>query len=143
MQLTHYSDYSLRLLMYLALHPEGATISEVANQYNISRNHLVRIVHDLGKKGWVHTSRGRTGGIKLAVSPEKIGIGALVRDTETNFDLVECFNPAKNTCVFTPVCHLKKILWDAKEAFLRELDGHTLADIVENRAALLAHFDPK
>jgi Rrf2 family nitric oxide-sensitive transcriptional repressor len=141
MQLTRYSDYSLRLLMYLAMRPEGATITEVAERYNISRNHLVRIVHDLGKQDWIATARGRAGGLRLVKRPEDINLGTLLRDTEANFDLVECFNPEKNACVIAPSCRLKKLLFDAREAFLAELDKYTLADIVVNREALLAHFD--
>lgn len=140
MQLTLYTDYSLRLLMYLALHPEGATITEVAERYKISRNHLVRIVHDLGKKGWIHTTRGRSGGVKLARAPQEIGLADLVQETEPNFHLVECFNPENNACVIAPACKLKKILWDAKQAFLAELAKHTLADVVENQAELLDSF---
>ena len=140
MRLTLYTDYSLRLLMYLAIKPEGATIAEVAERYGISRNHLVRIAHDLGKKGWIHTERGRHGGLTLAKPAEQIGIGAVVRDMEPDFHVVECFDPEKNACVITPACRLKRALWDAKEAFLAELDRYTLADVTENNAHLLGHL---
>lgn len=142
MHLTRYTDYSLRLLMYLALKPEGATISEVAARYAISRNHVVRIAHDLGKKGWILTERGRHGGLKLAKPAAEIGIGAVVRDMEPDFHIVECFAPGKNTCVITPSCTLQRALWDAKEAFLAELDRHTLAGVTANAARLLGHLEP-
>lgn len=137
MRLTLYTDYSLRLLMYLAAKPGSATISEVADHYGISRNHMVRIVHDLGKKGWIHTERGRGGGLTLAKPASAISIGAVVRDTEPDFHLVECFDPEKNACVITRCCKLQQALWQAKEAFLNTLDNYTLADMARMGDAIL------
>ncbi|GMW00365.1 MAG: hypothetical protein AMXMBFR84_15020 [Candidatus Hydrogenedentota bacterium] len=139
MHLTLYTDYSLRLLLFLAIQPEGATITEVAERYGISRNHLVRIVHDLGKKGWIATERGRGGGIKLAKDPGEINLGSVVRDMEP-FQIVECFNAISNTCVIAPSCLMKKVLADAAEAFLAELEKYTLADLIKNKKMLSKHL---
>jgi Rrf2 family nitric oxide-sensitive transcriptional repressor len=138
MQLTLYSDYSLRVLVYLGLQPERlATISDIAKAYGISRNHLVKVVHHLGTLGWITTTRGRGGGMALALPADQINIGAVVRQTEPNFDLVECFDMQRNTCPIAPVCALKGALAQAQRAFLSVLDDYTLADVLGNRAELL------
>ena len=134
MQLTLYTDYSLRVLLYLGLNPrEMSTITDIADSYRISRNHLVKVVHNLAIQGFVNTTRGRGGGISLARSPAAINIGDVVRHTEVNFHLVECFDRERNTCPIAVACILKSALHEAQRAFMAVLDGYTLADILENR----------
>ena len=129
MQLTLYTDYSLRVLVYLNLKREGrTTITELAEFYAISRNHLVKVVHHLAQENFIRTQRGKNGGISLARSADRIRVGDVVRSTEPHFELVECFNREKNTCVLAPDCHLKKILYEANRAFLEILDRYTIAD---------------
>ena len=131
MRLTRYTDYSLRVLIYVGLTAELATIADISKAYGISRNHLVKIVHDLGSRGYLQTIRGKHGGIKLARPPLEIGIGALVRELEEDMRLVECFEPtAKNGCRIEPACVLRHVLQGALEAFLQELDRYTLADLL-------------
>ncbi len=132
MQLTQYSDYALRTLIYLAIATESATITEIAEQYNISRNHLVKVVHNLGKLGYVTTIRGRNGGLRLAHPPETINIGDVVRRTEPNFTIVECFDRESNRCIISPSCRLKGVLNEAFRAFTDVLDQYTLADMTAN-----------
>ncbi len=130
MRLTLYTDYSLRVLIYLVYNKDKTvTISELADFYKISRNHLVKVVHELGLKGYILTSRGKHGGIRLARPPEEIVIGEVIRKTEPDFDLLECFNTAADHCVITNVCNLKSMLFNAKNNFLSELDRYTLADV--------------
>lgn len=137
MQLTLYSDYSLRVLMYLGLRPNQlCTISEISEAYGISRNHLVKVVHNLGMLGWIDTARGRGGGMALSRPASQINIGEVVRQTEPGFMLVECFNMKTNTCPIAPVCALKGALQKAQTAFLSVLDSYTLADVLGNRADL-------
>src|SRR5690554_6229130 len=139
-RLTNYTDYSLRVLIYLAAKgtKELATITEISDAYNISRNHLVKVVHELGKLGVITTIRGRGGGIKLAMLPEDINIGHVVRQTEEDFKLVECFGENPGACVLTPICGLKGILNEALSAYLTVLDQYTIADIVKNPASYRA-----
>ena len=133
MQLTRYTDYSLRVLIYLAVHEEGlATIDEISEAYGISKAHLTKIVHQLGLAGYLETVRGRGGGLRLARPPEKIRIGDVVRQTE-EMSLVECFDPKTSHCRIEPVCGLQAVLREALQAFLRTLDGYTLADLVQRR----------
>lgn len=134
MQLTLYTDYSLRVLLYLGLNPrEMSTIGDIADSYRISRNHLVKVVHNLAIQGFVNTTRGRGGGLGLARSPDAINIGDVVRHTEVNFHLVECFDRERNTCPIAAACILKSALHEAQKAFMAVLDGYTLADILDNR----------
>ena len=143
MQLTLYSDYSLRVLIYLALHgDEVSTITEISEAYGISRNHLVKVVHNLSQQGFIQTSRGKFGGMWLDKSPEKINVGDVVRHTEPNFDLVECFNMAENTCPIGGICSLQKLLSRANRQFMKELDQYTLADLVPNKKRLRAVLNP-
>lgn len=134
MRLTHYTDYSLRVLIYLASKNKEdiTTIKEIAQVYNISKNHLMKVTHELGKMGVIETIRGRNGGIRLACLPEEINIGTIVRKTEDDFQLVECFDGGLNTCIISPVCGLKHVLYQALEAYLAVLDTYSLADIVKN-----------
>jgi len=136
MQLTQYTDYALRTLIFLAVSDDNVTITEIADSYHISRNHLVKVVHNLGKLGYITTSRGRQGGLRLAYPPADINIGEVVRRTEPNFHLVECFDGARNNCVITPACRLMVTLDDAFKAFLGVLDQYTLEDISDNRKQL-------
>lgn len=134
MQLTLYTDYSLRVLLYLGLNPRRmATITEIAASYGISRNHLVKVVHNLAIQGFVQSTRGRGGGLKLARPPQDINIGDVVRHTEVNFQLVECFDKKSNTCPIAPACFLKGALHEAQTAFMSVLDRYTLADVLANR----------
>lgn len=136
MQLTQYTDFALRTLLYLAITKENATITEIAERYQISRNHLVKVVHNLGKLGYITTVRGRQGGLRLARAPESINLGEVVRRTEPNFNLVECFDRVHDQCILTPGCQLKGVLGKAFKAFMNVLDEYTLADLISNRNEL-------
>ncbi|AMX01962.1 RrF2 family transcriptional regulator [Microbulbifer thermotolerans] len=130
MHITRYTDYSLRVLMYVALKGEElATIREIAESYEISKNHLMKVVQSLNSKGYLIAIRGKNGGVRLAGRPEDINVGHLVRDTEQDLALVECFNNGKG-CVITPACELKRIFAEALEAFFQVLDQYTLADLL-------------
>src|SRR2546421_537788 len=138
MQLTLFSDYSLRVGLYLATHTERlVSLAEVSRAYGISRAHLVKVVQRLAELGVVETVRGRRGGLRLARPARDIGVGALVRATEPHFTLVECFERSTNTCPIDKVCTLKGVLSASKQAFLASLDQHTLADLVPRPEALL------
>lgn len=129
MRITSYTDFSLRVLIYLAVSSEErCTIREIARAYDISHNHLMKVVHQLKQHGYIDTVRGKQGGMTLSRPPERINIGEVVRDMEPGTALVECFDP-RGQCVITPHCHLKSILWEALQSFQGVLDGYTLADI--------------
>ena len=131
MQLTLHTDYSLRILVYLAQKGgKQATISEIAEFYQVSRNHLVKVVHHLSTTGFLETIRGKHGGIKLSRPPDQIAIGDVVRNMEPNFEIVECFAEGNQNCVLTPVCKLKMVLNQASNEFLSLLDGHTIAEAI-------------
>jgi len=130
MHITRYTDYSLRVLIYLAEQGDRlATIQEIADSYEISKNHLMKVVHQLNKKGYIETVRGKKGGMRLHMAPNKINIGVLVRETEQDLNIVECFS-SKNTCKITPVCGLKFMFGEALTAFLETLDKYTLEDVI-------------
>lgn len=134
MQLTHYTDYSLRVLVYLTLKKnKSVTISEIADYYKISRNHLVKIVNNLANLGYITTVRGKGGGMHLAYSPEEINVGEVIRNVEPNFNIVECFADDHTDCRIEPICKLKNILQTATETFLSELDQYSLQDVISNR----------
>lgn len=138
MQLTQFTDYGLRSLMFLAAQPERlCSVREIADHYGISRNHLVKVVHRLAQLGYIVSLKGRGGGIRLAQPPETLRLGDLVRALETNMDIVECFNRETNTCTVVSACRLKHYLADASEAFIGALNGRTLADTVGDRALFL------
>ena len=137
MRLTKYSDYSLRTLMYLALAGRRCTIDEVAQSYDIPKNHLIKVVNQLATIGYIKSSRGKGGGIQLAHDPVDINIGEVVRDAEQSFELVECFSHDDNQCVLTSNCKLASILSDALDQFLSVLDEYTLADIVKPKMRVL------
>ena len=141
MQLTRYSDYSLRVLIYLTLEPDRlATIEDIARSYDISKAHLMKVVHQLGLNGYLETVRGRGGGLRLARPPEEIAIGDVVRSTEEKMNIVECFDPASSQCAIEPVCGLRPVLHEALAAFLAVLDRYTLADLVARRRSPLARL---
>jgi len=131
MRLTSFTDYSLRTLLYLAANRDRlVTIQDIADLHVISKNHLMKVVYQLGLSGLVETVRGRNGGLRLAREPKEINIGALVRSTETDFFMAECFDRASDTCPLTPNCKLKHTLNDATKAFLAVLDQQTLEDML-------------
>ncbi|WP_249680555.1 Rrf2 family transcriptional regulator [Roseococcus pinisoli] len=135
MRLTTFTDFSLRMLIHIALKPQGrATIAEVAQAYGISENHLMKVAHLLGQAGYVTTLRGRGGGLVLARPATDITVGEVVRRIEPDLALVPCF--AKGDCVILPACRLKHALHAAREAFLAVLDATTLADIAVPDAEL-------
>lgn len=129
MRLKSYTDYALRVLMHLAAKPGRlASIAEIARTYRISQNHLMKVVHDLRKAGFLDAVRGRSGGIRLARRASEISIGEVVRHTEGGFDLVDC-----DSCVIAKACSLTSALHEARRAFMTVLDGYSLADLVADR----------
>lgn len=134
MKLTAYTDYSLRTLMYLATQRDRlTTVQEIADLHGIEKNHLTKVVHQLGLIGVIQTVRGRHGGIKLAKDPAQIIIGDVVRSTESDFFMAECFDANRNACILTSSCKLKGVLYDATMAFLAVLDGVTLENIMSSQ----------
>lgn len=139
MQLSAYSDYSLRVLMHAALRmPELVTAEEVAGTFGISRHHLVKIVHDLGRHGYLQTRRGVGGGFTLGRAPEEIRLGDIVRLGEETDAVIECVDAPNRSCRLFPVCRLKVVLDEAAAAFFAVLDGYTLADLLKQPARLRA-----
>ncbi|MDO9149486.1 MAG: Rrf2 family transcriptional regulator [Hydrogenophaga sp.] len=133
MRLTHWSDYSLRVLMYCAAcaqRAKPATISEIAEAHGISRSHLTKIVMTLSSMGLLETTRGRGGGLRLLRPAQAIVLGDVIRQTETDFTLVECFDNEHNTCRLDGYCRLKGALQQAMDSYLAVLDGVTLADLI-------------
>lgn len=139
-QLTNYTDYALRTLLYVgSLKPdERAQVKDIAGAYKVSQNHLQKIVYDLGKQGLVKTTRGKNGGVALAASPEDINIGKLIRSLE-DFGIVECFTD-NDQCLISCACKLKSVLAKAKMAFIDVLDQYTLADLLQNKNDLYTLF---
>jgi len=135
-ELTYYTDYALRALIYMGLHPDRlCTTPEIAETYGISENHLMKIVHGLAQGGFIQTRRGKGGGMKLARDPEAITVGAVVRYMEGPFHPVECFRP-DNRCAITGACELPALLDQAFAQFLAVLDRYTLADLLQSRKQL-------
>jgi Rrf2 family transcriptional regulator, nitric oxide-sensitive transcriptional repressor len=131
MHLTLYSDYSMRVLLYLAADPDRVVATEeISKAFNISLNHLVKVVNQLGKLGYLKIKRGRLGGILLAQDPKEIRLGKLVRAVEPDFHLAECFDPATNQCMLSPACGLKGALFEARRAFFNALDEYTLDSVM-------------
>jgi len=145
MQLTQYTDFSLRVLIYLGTHQDRrVTITEISNAYDISRNHLVKVVHQLSHNGWITTIRGKNGGMHLAFLPEQINIGTIIRQTEPHMNLVECFDKTNDSCAISLSCSLKRTLYQARKAFLEVLDQHTLADSLGPKSAeIISIFEDK
>lgn len=132
MQLTAHTDYALRVLMYLTVHSQQlVTINELAEFFHVSKNHLVKVVHHLGTKGFVHTVRGKGGGICLARPAQQINVGHVVREIEGHFQIAECFNPKKQgLCAIHAQCGLAGLFNNAVGQFLQVLDGAVLADLL-------------
>lgn len=137
MRLSRYTDYAMRVLIHLASHDDGhsASISVISKRYGISQNHLMKVVHNLGKAGFIATVRGRSGGIRLARPAGEISVGAVVRHAEDGFNLVDCA-----TCLIAPACGLPSVLNEATAAFLAVLDKYTVADLTVRRSDLRALF---
>lgn len=134
MQLTIFTDYALRSLMYLAGHPgQLCNVKEIAEHYGISRNHLVKVVHRLAQLEYIVSTKGKGGGIRLARAPEELKLGDLVQALEPHLDLVECFDRERNSCRITVNCQLKHYLADAVQAFITSLNRYTLADTIKNK----------
>lgn len=146
MKLTAYTDYALRVLMHAGLHEgELVRVADIAGTFGISHNHLTKVVHQLGARGYLQTVQGRNGGVRLARAPESIIVGEVVRDFEEGLDLVECFDQKQCACRIQPACVLKNALDEALEAFLDKLDAITLADLLmpgRRLRSLLAIGDP-
>lgn len=138
MQLKRYTDYSLRVLIYLGLHPEQViSINEIAQAYAISRNHLLKVVSGLAEPGWIEAYRGKTGGWKLKRAPQQINIGKVVEHMEGQGSLIDCHDPA---CPILPACTLKRALHEAQAAFYQNLRQYTLADLLANKQDKLARL---
>lgn len=136
MRLTLFTDYSMRVLLYLGTRPERlCSIAEIARGYGVSQNHLMKVVNELVRSGHVTSVRGRFGGVRLARPPEEINIGAVVRHTEDGFELLDC-----GACIIAPACGLTSILHEAVSAFLGVLDRYTLADLLGRRADIARLF---
>ena len=142
MRLTTYSDYALRMLMYLALKEDRlATIAEIAASYDISVNHLMKVAHQLGVAGYVETVRGRGGGLRLAKPPKAIGLADVVRYTEPDMAIASCFEPLDMPCAIGSCCVLRSALSKARDAFMEVLEGYSLADLARPRARLARLLD--
>ncbi|ASK88389.1 RrF2 family transcriptional regulator [Sphingorhabdus sp. SMR4y] len=141
MRLSVQTDYALRTLMYLAAHKGQHSITEIARQYGISKNHLMKVAQRLAAEGFVDSVRGRSGGLLLNQPADKINVGHVVRTFEELGGFVECFNAADGGCIVTPVCGLRHVLADGVEAFLRHLDGFTLADLVGDKAQFISVWE--
>jgi Rrf2 family nitric oxide-sensitive transcriptional repressor len=138
MQLTYFSDYALRLVLYLAAHPDRlVSVQEVSRAYAVSAHHMVKVSRLLIDRGIVVGVRGRRGGLRLKVPPEQLTVGGLVRMTEPHFNVVECFDTARNTCPIAPACGMKAVLSHARGAFFGVLDEHTIAEFLPRAPALL------
>ncbi|PKO93274.1 MAG: BadM/Rrf2 family transcriptional regulator [Betaproteobacteria bacterium HGW-Betaproteobacteria-10] len=133
MRLTTFTDYTLRVLMYLAIEPRRlATIPEMAAAYDISENHLMKVVHRLARSGTIESVRGKGGGVRLALAAADIRLGQVIRSSEGDATIVECFSAENNNCRITPACRLTKILADTFAGFYQALDSYSLADLVSN-----------
>jgi Rrf2 family nitric oxide-sensitive transcriptional repressor len=138
MQLTLFTDYTLRTLLYLGSHP-GRVVpaSQISDAFGISSDHVAKAAKWLTQRGYVHAQRGKAGGLTLARKPNAIRIGALVCESEPHMHLLECFDRAANRCPITPVCKLKQALFEARSAFVAALDAYTLEDLLSNRSQLV------
>lgn len=134
MRLTSFTDYALRVLIFLGVH-RGRLVqrAEIAGAFDISENHIGKVVHHLAKLGLILAKRGRGGGLSLATEPEQIVIGDVVRAFEPDFSIVECFDAERNNCAISPVCGLANILDEAEQAFQGVLASYTLADVLNVR----------
>lgn len=138
MRLTRYTDYAMRVLLYLGRQPDRlCSIAEIARAYGISQNHLMKVINDLVNAGYLASVRGRGGGVRLARPAEQINVGALIRHTEDDFDLVGC-----GSCIIAPACGLTSVLNEALAGFLAVLDRHTLADVLARQGDFLPLLHP-
>lgn len=139
MRLTLFTDYAMRVLLYLGARPDRlCSIAEVARGYGVSQNHMMKVVNELARSGYVESVRGRLGGIRLGKLPHEINVGAVVRHTEDGFDLVDC-----DSCVIAPACGLTGVLKEALSAFLAVLDRYTLADLLAKPADFRLLFEAR
>jgi Rrf2 family transcriptional regulator, nitric oxide-sensitive transcriptional repressor len=137
MQVTQFTDFALRTLLYLAAHRDRLVpVTEISAAYAISNHHLVKVAHQLVRLGYVEATRGRGGGLRLAREPAEISVGQVIRDTEPHLNLVECFDRAHNTCPIVGACGLKRVLAEAQSRFFAVLDAHHLSDLVREPAAV-------
>ncbi len=140
MELSRFTDYSLRTLIYAGIHSDRIiTVPEVAQAYGLSQNHLVKIANKLGKSGFLEVVRGRNGGFRLGMSPEKINLGEIVRTCE-NLAIVECLAADGGSCPINGACKLKGIVKEARDAFLETFDRYTLSDLIRSKRALLKNL---
>ena len=137
MRLTQRTDYALRVLMHLAATEEVVPVGDVSARFGLSQHHVMKVAQELARAGWVEAQRGRGGGVMLAVKPKDLKIGDVVRRFEPDFRLVECFDPTVNDCLITQACRLRGTLERAVTAFLECLDAVTLADLMDDRQALV------
>lgn len=138
MQLTRFTDYGLRVLIFAASHPDRlCSVREISDYYDISYNHLVKVVHRLAQLGHIKSFKGKGGGIQLAGGAENLYLGDLVQALEPDMNLVECFDRDTNTCRITNTCQLKHYLFDARQAFINALNRHTLADTIKKENPLI------
>lgn len=134
MQLTIFTDYGLRILMYVAANQDRlCSVREISEYFGISRNHLVKVVHRLSSLGYLKSSKGKNGGITLAQKPDDLKLGNLVSKLEPNMNIVECFNKDTNTCHINNRCQLKLYLFEARNSFLKTLNNYTLADLTKDK----------
>lgn len=138
MRLTNYTDYGLRVLIYLATWDQLSLANQqhIADTFGLSKNHLKKIIHQLGKLELIETIRGRQGGLRLAKSPEQINLGEVIQALEGQMNIVECLDENKNTCLISPVCQLKSVFNEALSAYMNVLHQYTLADVVQNKDEL-------
>lgn len=135
MQLSHFTDYSLRVLMYLGFRGDDrVTIAEIADAYDVSRTYLMKVVSHLAARGYVHTVRGNGGGLELSRDAALINLGEVVRECEPDFDIVECLGETHSDCPLFPECVLRSLLREATRNFLATLERHSLRDLIQNRS---------
>ena len=136
MQLTSFTDYGLRTLMYLAEHPDRlSSVKEVSEYHSISRNHLVKVVHRLSQLGYIYSTKGKGGGIRIAQGMKKLRLGDIITNLEPNMYMVECFDEKTNTCKITSSCQLKHYLFEATKKFIETMNEYTLADAIKSSIA--------